>query len=133
MTSALAFRNAARYGYREVQPQLLLSSMKKRITNVCPVQLGKVLAALYACLGLIAAPIIILITVFAPKGEHGIGLAMGLGIAVMIPILYAIMGFIGGLLVGVIYNLLAIPTGGIEITLADAPTAIVGPVVGTGG
>jgi len=39
----------------------------------------------------------------------------------MIPVLYATIGFIGGIIVAAIYNLIARLTGGLEFTLDDIP------------
>ena len=45
----------------------------------------------------------------------GMMMGMGLGAAIVFPIAYGLMGFIGGLLTGWLYNLAAGFVGGIEI------------------
>ena len=44
-------------------------------------------------------------------------------IAVLVPVVYAVMGFIGGAISALIYNLIAQKIGGIEIQLAPAGVA----------
>jgi len=46
--------------------------------------------------------------------QAGIGVGMGLVFAVLAPILYGAMGFLVGALAGLVYNLVAKWTGGIE-------------------
>lgn len=42
---------------------------------------------------------------------------------IVFPIVYAIAGFIGGIILGMLYNLVAGWTGGVELTLSPAPIA----------
>lgn len=49
-------------------------------------------------------------------GMAGVGLAFIIGI----PILYAIFGFVGGLIVGLVYNVAAGIIGGIELELENS-------------
>ena len=67
-------------------------------------------------------PFILFITVLAPKNGHGVGMFGGsILLIILFPILYAVMGFIGGIISAAIYNLIASWTGGIEFTVVDAP------------
>ena len=94
--------------------------MKKRISNVDVFQTGKVLAVLYFCIGLIFVPILLLIALFG----HGQSFIVGVITAIFTPVLYAFIGFVGGLIVALIYNLVAGWTGGLEFTVTDvAPVA----------
>jgi hypothetical protein len=104
--------------------------MRKRLSNVAPLQLGIVLGALYGCLGLIFVPFFLLFSMIAPHLQNAGGsssaagpaaafMAMGVGMAIMIPIFYAILGFIGGVISALIYNLIAMMTGGVEFTVTD--------------
>ena len=88
--------------------------MKKRITHVSVLQLGIVFAVLYGLISCIAVPFIIL---GALVGHGGFGIIF----AIFIPILYAIGGFIGGIITAFVYNLVAGWTGGVELTFADVP------------
>ena len=40
---------------------------------------------------------------------------------ILMPLLYAAMGFVFGVISGAVYNLVAKWTGGIEFTVTDAP------------
>jgi hypothetical protein len=92
--------------------------MSKRIRRIGVLQLGIVLAALYGCISLIVVPFL-LIGAVASSGQGGVGLPIVFILA--IPLLYALAGFLGGLLIAAIYNLIAGWTGGFEITLDDVP------------
>ncbi len=90
-------------------------TMKKRLTYVSPLQLGIVLAVLYGIIALILVPFLLLGAIFGAKG----GLVGGV-FAIFIPVIYAIVGFIGGVITAFVYNLVAKWTGGVEFTTADA-------------
>jgi len=91
---------------------------------------GKVLGALYALLGLIIGGIYALFALlFAVIGvstaqESGdalaggaFGVLFGVGSIILFPILYVILGFLGGLITALPYNLIARFVGGIELEL----------------
>jgi hypothetical protein len=96
----------------------------RRIKRFDPLQLGKMLAVLYGCMGLIFVPFFLLATVLPalipqPAGRPGAPVAFaamfGVGFAVAAPIFYAVMGFLTGLIGGWVYNLVAKWIGGIEV------------------
>ncbi len=85
---------------------------------------GKVMGALYAAMGLIVGAIMSLISlVGAVAAQHGQGgnaiapLLFGVGAVIFVPILYGIMGFIGGIIMAAIYNVVAGLVGGLELDL----------------
>ncbi len=86
---------------------------------------GKVLAALYAGMGLIIGAIFTLFSVlgsaigFAASGEGEalFGMLFGMGAIVILPLFYGVCGFLGGLLMSWIYNLVAGLVGGLELEL----------------
>lgn len=86
--------------------------MKKRISSISPLQQGIVCAVLYGVLSLIAVPFLLLAALF---GHAGLGVIF----VIFIPIIYAIAGFIAGVIIAFVYNLVATWTGGIEMTLTD--------------
>ena len=97
--------------------------MTRKLKRIAPLQLGIVAGVFYALISLIIVPIFLLIaiaSVFAPHAQGsgamqvGIGVGMGLFFAVLAPIMYGIMGFVFGALAGLVYNLVAKWTGGIE-------------------
>ena len=93
--------------------------MKKRITHVSPLQLGKTLGGVYFVLFLIVMPIFAIGMVLS----HSVGILDGLFLAIGAPIIYAIFGMIIWVILGALYNLLARWTGGIEVTVEDVPPA----------
>jgi hypothetical protein len=96
--------------------------MKKRLQHIAPVQCGVVLGALYAAISLIFVPFILLITMMAPKNGNNLPFAgAGIFLVILIPVLYGVLGFIGGIISAAIYNLIASWTGGLEFTVVDAP------------
>src|SRR5262249_35967573 len=96
----------------------------RRIKRVAPLQAGKMLAALYGCMWLIFLPLLLLAGVlgtFVPQAQSTQGTpaafigAVFLGMGIFFPIIYAVMGFIVGVIGAAIYNLLAGWIGGIEV------------------
>jgi hypothetical protein len=65
--------------------------------------------------GLILAPFFLL---GALAGREGFG--GGIAFAVMFPVIYAVGGFLGGIIGAALYNLVAKWTGGLEFEVADA-------------
>ena len=56
-----------------------------------------------------------MLAVFAGK-EGAVG---GIALAVMFPIIYAVGGFVGGIIAAALYNLVAKWTGGLEFEVTD--------------
>lgn len=75
-------------------------------------QTAKVVAALYTLLGLVFVPVLLVAAMFSPK-ETG----FGTGLAVALPVLYGVMGFIFTAIACAIYNFVAGFVGGIEVEL----------------
>lgn len=97
--------------------------MIKRLKKITPLQLGKMLAIIYGLGSLILIPFFLLFTLLASLAPTPMGgnpampvmLGMGIGMMVLMPIMYALMGFITGLIGALIYNLVARWIGGIEV------------------
>ena len=99
----------------------------KKLTRIGVMSAGITLAALYAILGVIYALIYAVIlavfgAVLGAAGGSSFGLAaMGIGavfILVAVPIIFAIMGFIVGALMALIYNFVTKYTGGIAFEVS---------------
>jgi len=76
------------------------------------------LAIVYGILGLVVIPFFLIATALSSQMAQSqrVGvLALGAGFAVFVPICYAILGFIGGVLCAFIYNLVAKWVGGFEV------------------
>jgi hypothetical protein len=97
----------------------LVSTTKRRIKRIGPLQLGKMLALLYGIMGLIFVPIVLAVSALSaalPNQSHRPAFVLGTGFFVLLmPILYAAMGFVFGLIGALIYNLVARFVGGIEV------------------
>ncbi len=99
-------------------------NMTRRIKRIAPLQAGKVLGVLYGCMGLIFLPFFALAAVlgaFAPHAQTNqaapVAIAAGvmLVIGIFMPIIYAVMGFVFGILGAAVYNLIARWVGGFEV------------------
>ena len=101
--------------------------MTRRIKGVAPLQAGKMLGVLYACMGLIFLPIFALAGLagaFAQQTQQAqntggppsaLITAMMFGFGIFMPVFYGVFGFIFGVISAAIYNLIARWIGGIEV------------------
>lgn len=96
------------------------------IKRVGVVSLAKILGILYGGLGLIFGAIFALISLSggalgAAAGEElgiaGLGVLFGIGAIVFLPIFYGVIGFIGGLISGSLFNLAANLAGGLQVEI----------------
>ena len=96
------------------------------IRRIAPLSCAKIAGTIYAALGLVFGIFIALLSSIAPAlfGAQSrpmppmMGLFMGVGAVIFLPIFYGILGFLSALVVAWIYNLVASRIGGIEIDLA---------------
>ncbi|HOX08410.1 MAG TPA: hypothetical protein PK280_18590 [Planctomycetota bacterium] len=88
----------------------------KRLTRVAPLRAGLVLGLLYAALGMVFIPVFLLMSAFGPAAPAGMLFILAL------PVLYGIVGFIGGVIMAALYNVIAKSTGGLELEFIDAMT-----------
>jgi hypothetical protein len=99
-----------------MEPPLVTST--RRIKRIAPLQLGKISAFVYGIMGLIILPMMLLVTFLGShfqQAQRTGFMALGIGFMIFIPVLYAVMGFIIGVLSAAIYNLVAKWIGGIEV------------------
>jgi hypothetical protein len=92
------------------------------IQRIHPGSLAKVLAVLYAILGVIGGVLFAAMGAMgfglgSIPGAGGLGMGVGFGIAaiVIFPICYAVLGFVGGWVVASLYNWIARSFGGIVL------------------
>lgn len=83
--------------------------MRKRISRIAPVQLGKISAVFYAILSIPLALFFGIVSAFSPSQD-----AMPLGMLIAIPIVYIVAGFVFMALGALLYNVIVRWTGGIE-------------------
>lgn len=102
--------------------------MKLKLKRVAPLQAGKLFAALYGAMSLIVVPFMLLfMSVGAIASAQAGGNAppvplffgMGLAAVVVLPLFYAAMGFITGVLGSLAYNLIAKWLGGFELEFEE--------------
>lgn len=93
--------------------------MKYEISEIDIFSLGKVVAAVYAAVGLVSWLFIPLFLLIPMNGGGEEAFAKGITVFFLLsaPLVYAIFGFIGGLIAGLIYNIMARSVGGLRITL----------------
>jgi len=101
--------------------------------------LARMLGGLYAAMGLIIGFIFSLAALiggFAASMANSeeaagavIGLLIGVGAIVFMPIMYGLMGFLGGGLMAFVLNLMAGVLGGIEMTFVNSPALPPAPAV----
>ncbi len=96
--------------------------MKKTLKRITPLQLGKVAGAVYGLLSLIFVPFFLLFGILSAVFSHDASapslvfvLVGTLVAAVVVPVIYAALGFIFGALGAWGYNLISRWVGGIEV------------------
>ncbi len=90
------------------------------IKRVRPLSAAKVAGVIYGTAGLIGGAILsfMAFTSAASKDESFLGMLFGTAAVIAMPILYGMIGFIGGFIgfiTAALYNLIASAVGGIEI------------------
>jgi hypothetical protein len=94
-----------------------LSSLR-RIKRIAPLQAGKILGILYGAMGLLFAPFFLIISAITsnlPEANGKMPAFFGVGMAIAAPVIYAVMGFVIGVVGAAIYNLVAKWVGGFEV------------------
>lgn len=102
--------------------------MKLNLKRIAPLQAGKIVGGLYGMMGLLFVPFMILfmsIGAFASAAGGAntppmpLFFGMGIGFMVFLPVLYALMGFVAGVLGSLAFNLLAKWLGGLELEFEE--------------
>jgi len=98
--------------------------MKKRLTNVSPLKLGITLAVIYGIMSLVfLVPFFLIFSVIgavgARTGAHALPVIFSGVFVIFLPVIYAALGFIGGVIAAFIYNIVAKWTGGVEFTTEE--------------
>ena len=95
------------------------------IRSIGVLSLAKMSAAVNAIFGLLLMPIFLLISLagaFAGAKQTPLSGAIGVVLALLMPVFYGGIGFVSGLVGGLVYNLIAKWLGGIEIELRAEPS-----------
>jgi hypothetical protein len=110
------------FAYTETAvPAMPVGSSTVRLKRVGVISSAVFMAAAGAVGGLIAGAMLFMFSLVGagvggarPGGGE---LAMGAGLVVFLPVIYAIFGFIAGIVYSIMYNIIAGMTGGIELEL----------------
>jgi len=100
-----------------------------RLKRIGVLSSGLVIGILYAFFGLIAGGIFSLFAIFGAAlgaafdevGAGAMGAVFGIGGIVFFPIFYGVLGFFFGLIIALLYNLVARITGGVEMHFEKIP------------
>ena len=100
--------------------------MTLRVTSIGIMQTAKTLAVLYGLIGVIVGIAAFFVEVLAPPSSISgpSGIVPGIVGLILIPILYAIAGFIAVAVTVWLYNIVAQRMGGVEFTTANVGTPI---------
>ncbi len=97
------------------------------LRRIDPLSLAKVFGLLYTLLGLLAGAAI---SLFAIAGALStiqsdsagfMGFVFGAGAIVIVPLFYGALGFVGGFITAIFYNLVAKLAGGVVLELEPKP------------
>jgi hypothetical protein len=95
------------------------------VKRVGVLSVGKVLGCLYVVLGVIVGGLFSLLSsTNAAVGGRDQGVAallFGGNSIIIVPVIYGVIGFIGGIIGAALYNVVATTVGGIEIELGQEP------------
>jgi ABC-type Co2+ transport system permease subunit len=83
--------------------------MKVRIRHISPLQAGKMAAAVYGAISVLVCPFLIIAAVLAP------GHSFPIFVAILLPVIYVVLGFIVGAFTAFIYNVVSEWIGGMEM------------------
>lgn len=99
------------------------------VKSIEPFSVAKIAGMIYGCLGLLIAPVFLLIGVMgATLGQNNpFAGIFSVGFAVLIPFLYGVFGFIMGFIGALLYNLFARWVGGVELELEARPEITTAP------
>jgi hypothetical protein len=103
----------------DLNKQISINIMKKNLTRIAPLRAGIVLGILYGIFSLIFVPFFLLAALIGSKSGNPAPAMFGMGFAVCMPVLYGVLGFIGGVIMAALYNLIARWTGGLEFEVRD--------------
>ncbi len=95
----------------------------KTVKSVGVMSVAKIMGVIQAIFGLLFAPIFLLMGVvgsLAGQRPNPFGAIGGVAMAVIMPVLYGVLGFIFGAIGALLYNLLAKWIGGIEFEVGSA-------------
>jgi hypothetical protein len=100
------------------------------VKSVGVLSVAKIMGLLQACMGLLLAPVFLLIGVLGSMvGQQKTPFAgmFGIFFALFLPVIYGVFGFVAGAIFGLLYNLFAKLVGGLELELDLRPQTLTAP------
>lgn len=100
------------------------------LKSVGVMSVAKIMGLLYACMGLLFAPMFLVIGLmgsFAGQDKMPFMGVFGVVFAVLMPLIYGALGFVIGAIGAFLYNVLAKWMGGFEFELEPLATTLVAP------
>jgi len=97
------------------------------LKSVGVMSVAKISGLLYGCIGVLVAPLFLLIGFFGTLAGRQNGAFSGVLLGLLMPFLYGISGFIMGAISAFLYNLLSDWVGGFELELELRPAGPVAP------
>jgi hypothetical protein len=91
--------------------------MEQQISRIDPLQAGKLAAAMYFVVGLVATPIALIGNFLSSDGQGEVPYAL----LIVLPLVYAILAFIFIPIFCWVYNQIANRLGGLKISLTNVP------------
>lgn len=100
------------------------------LKSVGVMSVAKIMGLIYGCLGLIFVPFFLLFALvgsFAQKDASFAPFAglVGIVMAVLMPVIYGVMGFVMGAIGAALYNFIAKKVGGFELEFEIRPSGVV--------
>lgn len=93
-----------------------------KIKRIGVLSLGKILATLYALIGLILGAFFTFFSILGLvfyTGQPNAALFLGIASIILFPIAYGIAGFVGGVIIAFLYNIVAAWVGGVELEIEN--------------
>ena len=104
------------------------------VKSVGVMSVARIMGLTYGCMGLLFVPFFLLIGMSSSMANHGrspamgiFGMGFGVVFAILMPVVYGLMGFVMGAIGGLLYNALAAWTGGFELELELRPQTLTAP------
>jgi len=97
------------------------------LKRVGVLSVAKIMGLTYGCIALIFAPFFLvfgLLGTFSGSDKNPFVGIIGVGFAILMPIIYGVLGFVFGALGALLYNLFARLVGGFELELEIRPAAL---------
>lgn len=100
------------------------------VKSVGVLSVAKIMGLIYGCMGLLLAPLFLLIGLlgsFAGQQKTPFAGIFGVFAALLMPIFYGVMGFVTGVIGAFLYNLFSKLVGGFELELDLRPETLTAP------